>query len=335
MNPPPASLAPLLPCSQMTRQSRIDAFLSPTMARKKPQGQQQGRNKKQKNPAQPQKNREPRAWSVDSQSVSDAGSEEGTPERLGAVRLEVGKSQLNWGDRHPSSESGSSSGTDEGQEEEKPREKRRVMVSGDEAEPEVINLDTEDEQERATKHIPPPSSPKRRHPPSGGLDDMFLSSPESSHGGASSQPAPTSSYTRAAKHPPRSSPPALNGKRAARLRRRTPTPSESESTEDPETIVASPPPYRRAPPVVKRGKRDTSPPPERKKRRKGKSRAVDPDESEEEEQDPEALVRELEMDEPVVVETRLRERNKKTPHQIRLEALKRRSPPFFINTYRG
>lgn len=305
----------------MTRQSRIDAFLSPPMARKKPQPQPSGRSTNQKKGKQPaKKNPEPRAWSVDSQSVSDAGSEEGTPERLGAVRLEVGKSQLNWGDRQPSSASGSSSGSEDGEEE---KVKRRVVVSGDEDEPEVINLKTDDEQGPATKRVAPTSSPKRKHAPSGGLDDMFLSSPEPV--ASSSIPHVTSSYTRAAKHPPRVSPPA--GKRNRR-RQRTPTPSDSESasSEDPEAIVASPPPYRRAPPVVNRrsGKRDPSP--EKKKRRKGKARAVDPDDSaSSSEADPEALVKELEMDSPVIVESRLRERNKKTAHQIRLEALKRTS----------
>jgi hypothetical protein len=308
----------------MTRQARIDAFLSPKMARRKQPPKPKPPGKQTRKGKEPErKKREPRAWSVDSDSASVAGSEEGTPERLGAVRLEVGKSQLNWGDRRPSS--GESGSSDESGSEEEGKVKRRVVVSGDEedveppSKPEVIDLESSAEEGTPARRAPAKSAPKRRHPSSGGLDDMFLSDHEPSQA-----PATSSGYTRAAKYPPRSSPPT--GKRHRR-HQRTPTPSDSdsESSEDPERIIASPPPYRRAPPVVKRrsGERDGSPR-ERKKRRKGKGRAVDPDDSDEsQEEDPEALVKELEMDEPVVVESRLRERNKKTPHQIRLEALKR------------
>lgn len=300
----------------------------------KPQQQQQQQTKKQKGKGKEpeKKKKQPRAWSVDSDSASVAGSEEGTPERLGAVRLEVGKSQLNWGDRRPSSGSDSSSNEgDSSGEEEEGKAKRRVVVSGDEEDaeppsrPEVIDLESSADDGTPIRRVPAELPSKAVHPSSGGLDDMFLSSPEPPQG-VSSQ-APTSSYTRGAKHPPRSSPPT--GKRNRHRRTPTPSDSDSETSEDPERIIASPPPYRRAPPVVKRrgsGKRDSSPP-ERKKRRKGKARAVDPDDSNpSEEEDPEALVKELEMDEPVVVESRLRERNKKTAHQVRLEALKRTSP---------
>lgn len=240
-----------------------------------------------------------REWDVISENSDDAksvGSEEGTPERLGAVRLETAKSQLQWGERGRGSGS-SSSGSSEGSEaenEEEERQKRRVVVSGEDsdghtpppAESEVIDL--ESEPDAPTRKTPP-----IRSSPQDPLADMFSDIPDPT------QPS-SSGYTRAARRPPPITASSSNNRR--RRRRREPTPEEESSvyeSEDPERIIASPPPYRRAPPSISKGlaKEAAS---QAKKRKRGKRGVVDPDEEDEqsEEEDPEALVKELEMDTP-------------------------------------
>lgn len=236
-----------------------------------------------------------REWDVVSEDSDDAksvGSEEGTPERLGAVRLEAGKSQLQWGDRGRSSDSEEDESGSEEEEEE--RQKRRVVVSGEESdghatpppdkEPEVIDLESEpDVSKKATPPIR--SSPKEES-----LADMFSDIPDPT------QPS-SSGYTRAARRPP---PVAAASSTNKRRRRREPTPEEESSvyeSEDPEGIIASPPPYRRAPPTISKSRKTAS---QGKKRKRGKRGVVDPDEEDgsEEEEDPEELVRELDMDSP-------------------------------------
>ncbi|GHJ90041.1 hypothetical protein NliqN6_6443 [Naganishia liquefaciens] len=274
-----------------------------------------------------------REWNVISEDSDDAksvGSEEGTPERLDAVRLEAGKSQLQWGERGRWSKSGSSGSSDgsASENEEEERQKRRVIVSGEESddntpstpppppgEPEVIDLDSEPE---VSTHKTPPI---RSSSPPDPLADMFSDIPDPT------QPS-SSGYTRAAR---RLAPVAAASTSTKRRRRhRGPTPEEESSvyeSEDPERIIASPPPYRRAPPTISRDRVSKASTSQGKNRKRGKRGVVDPDEEDEpseEEEDPEALVKELEMDSPVVVESRLRERNKKTEHQKRLEELKRR-----------
>lgn len=269
--------------------------------------------------AVPRAKRHPREWDVISENSSDAasvGSAEGTPERLGAVRLEAGKSQLRWGDRgrfaSGRSGSGGSSGAsdddddddDEEGEEEEERRKRRVVVSGDESdahtptrkEPDVIDLDSGPD-------VPRDGHPIRSSPQDDPLADMFSDIPDPI------QPS-SSGYTRAARRPlpaPASSSTSNNNRRR---RKREPTPEESSvySSEDPERIIASPPPYRRAPPsiIASKGKRKASASVAGKKQRKrGRRGVVDPDDEDEtasgddeEEEDPEALVKELEMDTP-------------------------------------
>lgn len=239
-----------------------------------------------------------REWDVISEDSDDArsvGSEEGTPERLGAVRLEAGKSQLQWGERGRGSGS-SSSGSSEGSEaenEEEERQKRRVVVSGEEsdektpppAEPEVIDLESEPDAAPVQKTPPIRSSPQDP------LADMFSDIPDLT------QPS-SSGYTRAARRPP----PIAASSSNHRRRRREPTPEEESSvyeSEDPERIIASPPPYRRAPPSISKG-RTKEAASQGKKRKRGRRGVVDPDEEDEQsvEEDPEALVKELEMDTP-------------------------------------
>ncbi|KAJ9095614.1 hypothetical protein QFC21_005485 [Naganishia friedmannii] len=244
----------------------------------------------------------------DSDQRKNSGSEEGTPERLGAVRLETGKSQLEWGERGPGSDDGSSSSesSEDGEEE---RQKKRVIVedSDEDEQPvrkspsvEIINLESDSDPKpkamrtrstlpRSPAPVIPSSTPPRKssaHDPLGMFSDF-------------DDP------------PTKSSQPSIGYTRAAKRRARTPTPSSSsqEESESEPDRPASPPPYRTRPPIIKKKQPARRPAKPLGKRRKG---VVDPDEEEDEEADsedevdPGELVKELEMDEPSRKEAKMR-----------------------------
>lgn len=286
----------------------------------------------------------------DSDGGKKYGSEEGTPERLGAVRLQPAKSQLEWGERGPESDDHSSS-SESGEDGEEKREKKRVIIDDDDEDEqpvqsrmspfvEIINLESDSD-----------AGPKARRTRSTLPRSPVRPIPSSTPPRKSSANDPLGMFSDLDDPPNRSSQPSIGYTRTAKRRLRTPTPSSSsqEESESEDDRPASPPPYRTRPPIIKKKQQAKRPARPSGKRRRG---VVDPDEedeegaeaeSEDDKVDPEALVKELEMDEPsgslvlslssdteliyddlvAIVESRLRERNKKTAHQIRLEALKR------------